>query len=55
MVDWEELSRIDQDIYLNKAKFLIDYQYMSGDVENLAEIIYRTCPHQARDSEQELP
>lgn len=53
MVDWEELNKAEQDMYLAKARFLIENNYKSGDAEDLAKIIYRTFLHQDHDSEQE--
>lgn len=54
MVKWEDLNREDQDLYLTKARFLIDNNYKSGEVEDLAKIIYHTSHRQARDNEQDL-
>ena len=55
MVKWEDLNRVDQDIYLTKARFLIDNNHKSGEVEDLAEIIYCTSHRQDRDNEPDSP
>lgn len=53
MVEWEELDRKEQDTYLTKARFLIENNYKSGEVEDLAKIIYHTFLRQDRDNERE--
>jgi hypothetical protein len=40
--DWDELPRIEQDKYLERARFLIDNGYLKGDYdyEDAAKEIY---------------
>ena len=39
-VEWEDLSQENQIRYLQKAKYLIEYNYTSGDIEEIAKKIY---------------
>lgn len=37
---WEDLTFVKQEPYLQKAKYLIEYNYVSGDIEELAKQMY---------------
>ena len=39
-LDWDELPKIEQDKYLDRARFLIDNGYLKGDCEDVAKEIY---------------
>lgn len=53
MVKWEDVNRTEQDIFLNKASYLISKGYADGDIEDLAMKIYYTSLHKNRDSEKD--
>lgn len=38
--NWDKLSQYDQSKYVQQARHLIEYNYLNGDVFELAEIIY---------------
>ena len=39
-IKWDDLNRGDQNRYLQKARYLVEYNYMVGDIEELAKRIY---------------
>ena len=39
-IKWDDLNREDRNRYLQKARYLVEYNYMVGDIEELAKLIY---------------
>jgi len=49
MTKWESLSRQTQDEYLSRARYLIDYNYVSeNDIEALAKRIHKKSEGEVR-------
>lgn len=52
--EWEKLNREYQDIYLNKARFLLEKGYYEDiEIEDLAIKIYHTFRLRVHDTEKD--
>lgn len=39
-INWKDLNFEKQSVYLQKARYLVEYNYISGDIEELAKRMY---------------
>lgn len=53
MEKWEDLNRIEQDKFLNKASYLTSKGYVAGEIEDVAIKLYYTSLRKGRDSEKD--
>jgi hypothetical protein len=53
VVKWQDANKTEQDIFLNKAYYLISNGYANGDIEDLAMKIYYTSLRKSHGAEQD--